>query len=256
MRQIAAFIKKEWMELIRTGKGILLLILFMIFGIMNPAIAKLTPWLFEMLGDTLAEQGMVIQEIKIDAMTSWQQYYKNLSMELFVIVILFCGILTREYQKGTLINMLTKGLLRWKVIIAKGITMFLVWTICYYLCFGITYGYNAYFWDNSIASHVWFGGFNSYLFGLWMLSIILAGSVLVNSGYVSLLITLGLYALTSMLSMIPVLEQYLPSRLSSGYGLLSGMYQVADFIPAVGITLGLIVLNIIVSIVGFNRKRL
>lgn len=256
MRQITAFIRKEWMELLRTGKGVLLLVLFVIFGIMNPAMAKLTPWMFEMLGDSLAEQGMVIQEIKVDAMTSWQQYYKNMSMELFVIVILFCGILTREYQKGTLINMLTKGLARWKVIIAKGMTMFLAWTICYYVCFGLTYGYNAYFWDNGIASHVWFGGIGAYLFGIWMLSIILVSSVFVNSGYISLLITFVMFALTSMLSMVPVLDKLLPSRLTSGYELLAGTYQVVDFIPAVGITLGLVIFNIIVAIIRFNRKRL
>ena len=48
MTQLMAFIKKEWMELLRTGKFIIIVILFMIFGVMNPAIAKLTPWLMKM----------------------------------------------------------------------------------------------------------------------------------------------------------------------------------------------------------------
>ncbi len=47
MKQLTAFTKKEFMELIRTGKALLLMILFILFGIMNPAIAKLTPWLLE-----------------------------------------------------------------------------------------------------------------------------------------------------------------------------------------------------------------
>ena len=32
MTQLMAFIKKEWMELLRTGKFIIIVILFMIFG--------------------------------------------------------------------------------------------------------------------------------------------------------------------------------------------------------------------------------
>ncbi len=43
MRQLFAFGKKEWMELVRSGKFLVLLILFCLFGIMNPAVAKLTP---------------------------------------------------------------------------------------------------------------------------------------------------------------------------------------------------------------------
>ena len=41
--QLFAFGKKEWMELVRSGKFLVLLILFCLFGIMNPAVAKLRP---------------------------------------------------------------------------------------------------------------------------------------------------------------------------------------------------------------------
>ena len=53
MTQLMAFIKKEWMELLRTGKFMIIVILFMIFGVMNPAIAKLTPWMMEMYSEEL-----------------------------------------------------------------------------------------------------------------------------------------------------------------------------------------------------------
>ena len=45
MKSLIAFIKKEWMEQVRSGRLLILLILFTLFGIMNPAIAKLTPWM-------------------------------------------------------------------------------------------------------------------------------------------------------------------------------------------------------------------
>lgn len=41
MKQLMAFMKKEFLEQLRTGRVILLLILFCLFGILNPATAKI-----------------------------------------------------------------------------------------------------------------------------------------------------------------------------------------------------------------------
>ena len=123
MKSLYAFVKKESLELIRSGKLVLLVIISCLFGIMNPFIAKITPWLMEMMSDQLAESGMSITTIKVDAITSWTQFYKNVPLLLIIFVIIMSGILTNEYQKGTLINILTKGLERWKVIIAKAMIM-------------------------------------------------------------------------------------------------------------------------------------
>ena len=44
MNGFFAFLKKELFELSRSGKLIIFGFVFVLFGIMNPAIAKLTPW--------------------------------------------------------------------------------------------------------------------------------------------------------------------------------------------------------------------
>lgn len=256
MKQLAAFTKKEFMEIIRTGRAYILLIIFVIFGIMNPAFAKMTPWLFEMLSDSLKKQGITIGNIAVTAMTSWEQYYKNMSMEFIVFVVMFCGILTSEYQKGTLINMLTKGLPRWKVIISKIAAILISWSLCYWMCFGITYAYNAYFWDNSIAKHIAFAATGSYLFGIWLISLIMLCSAFLSSSSAVLLTTGGIYAVTYMLSMIPDVADYLPTKLTSGMALLTGTAGIQDFTSAIIITTVLIVLNGIATVSGFNRKRI
>ncbi|MFQ9452155.1 MAG: ABC transporter permease [[Ruminococcus] lactaris] len=117
----------------------------MIFGIMNPAIAKLTPWMLETLSDSLAEQGMMVTEVTVNALTSWTQFFKNIPIALIVFVFLYSGIFTKEYETNTLILILTKGLSRYKVVFAKFFVMFTMWTIGYLLCFAVTYGYNAFF---------------------------------------------------------------------------------------------------------------
>ena len=68
---------------------------------MNPAIAKLTPWMMESMADSIAETGLVVTAVEVDAMTSWTQFYKNAPMALIVFLLMFAGILTSEYQSGT-----------------------------------------------------------------------------------------------------------------------------------------------------------
>lgn len=256
MKQLVAFTRKEFMEIIRTGKIYILLIIFVIFGIMNPAMAKLTPMIFELLAESMEEQGIIIGNVVVTAITSWEQYYKNAPMEFIVIVVMFGGILTNEYQKGTLINMLTKGLPRWKVIVSKSIAILFTWTLCYWLSFGITYSYNEYFWDNSIASHVFFAASGSYLLGIWLISIIILSSVFLNSGPAVLLTTGAVYVVTNLLSMIPDVADYLPTKLASGMELLTEAAKIEDYYNAIIITVLLIVCSGVVSVLGFDRKKM
>ena len=112
MKPLLAFIKKEYLEAARTGKITILALLFVLFGILNPAIAKMTPWIMEMLSDTLAEDGLIFTDIQVDALTSWTQFFKNLPVALIAFVLIFSDIFTKEYKSGTLLLVLTKGLSR------------------------------------------------------------------------------------------------------------------------------------------------
>lgn len=161
MKQLKAFMRKEFLEQLRTGRLLILVLLFSLFGIMNPTIAKLTPWLMEQI----AKNGMMITGMEINALTSWTQFFKNSSVILIIFLVMFCSILTAEYQKGTLIPVITKGINRWKVLCAKLAVMTSVWTIGYFLSFGITFGCNSCFWDNSIAQNLGFAVFGYYLTG-------------------------------------------------------------------------------------------
>ena len=256
MKQLTAFTKKEFMEITRTGKIYIVVIIFVIFGILNPGIAKLTPWLYEMLSESLKEQGLSIGDIGVTAMTSWEQYYKNMSMEFIVYILMFCGTLTAEYKKGTLINMLTKGLPRWKVIASKFISMIISWSLCYWIGFFVTFGYTAYFWDNSIAEHFVFAAIMSYLFGIWLISLILFFSVFINSSSGVLLATGALYVICNLIGMIPKTAEYLPTKLLSGMALLTKTSSVSDYTNAILITITLIVIAGFIATIGFNKNRM
>ena len=123
-----AFLRKEWMEWNRTGRTMVLLAVFVLFGIMNPAFAKLTPWMMEVMSESLAEAGIVAAAVQVDAMTSWVQFYKNIPLGLIIFVLINSGSFTSEYEKGTLIPVVTKGLSRRKILAAKTVFLFASWT--------------------------------------------------------------------------------------------------------------------------------
>ncbi|MEN6595245.1 MAG: ABC transporter permease [Clostridiaceae bacterium] len=256
MRQFITLIKKEFTELFRTGKAAVLLIVFVIFGIMNPALAKLTPWMLNLMSDSLAEAGVTIGSITVDAMTAWTQYFKNLFMEYVLVLALFCGTLTNECQSGTLVNLLAKGLPRWKVIAAKFFTMLVCWSVCYYLTFGITFGYSAYFWDNSIAQHLGLAAFCSYLLGVWLLALVMLFSAFFRSGMYVLLASGAVYGVSYALGALPALAPYLPARLDGAFGLLAGAMSPGDFSAALIVAAALSVLAVCISIAGFQKKQL
>ena len=254
MIQLMAFVKKEWTEVLRTGKFVMLTVLFIFFGVMNPAIAKLTPWMMEAFSESLKGSGLTVTEAKVDALTSWMQFYKNVPVALIVFLLMFSGILAVEYQKGTLINMITKGLSRWKIVLSKSVVLLFLWSLGYWMCYGITYVYNAYFWDNSIAKDVGFAAFCVYMLGVWLIALMMLMSTLFSAGSAVAVGTGGVFFVLYLFSMLPDLKEYLPSYLMSASGLLSGAGEAGDYTTALLVAAGLTVIQLVVAILVFNRK--
>lgn len=139
MKSLLALMRKEYMEATRTGKIMIIILLFVLFGIMSPAVAKLTPWMMKMLSDSMAESGLIVTNVQVDALTSWTQFFKNIPIALIAFVLIFSDIFTKEYKSGTLLLVLTKGLSRYKVVLAKTVLLLSIWTVGYEICFTITY---------------------------------------------------------------------------------------------------------------------
>lgn len=256
MRSFIAFFKKEFLESFRSGKLILLGILFFAFGVMNPAIAKLTPWIIEILSEDLAQSGMTVTSVTVDALTSWTQFFKNIPMALIAFILIYSSIFTKEYEAGTLVLMLTKGVLRYKVLFAKSSLVMLLWTSGYWLCFAVTYGYNAYFWDNSVATGLMTATVNWWLFGIFALSLTILFSV-ISKNYSGVLLGTGAVVLSSyLLGLLPKISKYAPTALMKSSLLLIGQESAENYIEAVVVTVLLIIFCISVSIPVFNKKQL
>ncbi len=256
MKGMLAFIKKEWLETVRSGRLGILAVVFVILGIMNPAIAKMTPLMVELMTDSLAEMGMNITEVHVDAMTSWTQFFKNIPIGLIAFVLICSNTFTKEYQSGTLVLVLTKGVERYKVVAAKYVIMLLLWTFCYWLCYGITYGYNAYFWDNSVADNLFTTSLNWWLFGLWTITLIVLFSMLARNNTGVLLGTGGTVIAAYLISLFPSVKEYTPAVLMNTASLLSGAEEITVYGKDIAVTIVLCVLSVAASIPVMNKKQL
>lgn len=256
MKSLFAFVKKEFLEQVRSARLLITGALFLLLGIMNPAIAKLTPWLLTTLSDSLAESGMIVTDVTVTALDSWVQFFKNMPIGLIAFVLLQSTIFTKEYQSGTLILSLTKGLERYKVVLSKSIVLFLLWTLNYFLCFGITYVYNAYFWNNSIAQNLLLSAASWWLFGVFTLSLITLFSTLSVSSTGVLAGTGTVVLISYLVGLLPKTKKFLPTLLPNGHALIYGAANIKDYTLSIVITAITSILCFSASILVFNKKQL
>lgn len=254
MKSYIAFTKKEFCENFRTYKFFIMITVFLLFGMMNPITAKITPQLLE----SFMPEGMNITITEPTALDSWAQFFKNVpQMGLIVLVIVFSGIMSNEFSRGTLVNMLTKGLSRKVVIFSKFTMAATVWTFSYVLCFAVTYAYTKYFWSSDGISNLLFSVFCLWLFGILLLAIIMLGGVLFKNNYGSLLFTGGIVVVLTLLNIAPKLQKYNPATLSSSnMALLTNEMTASDFtLPIIMGSIAVIVF-MASAIALFNKKQI
>jgi len=251
-----AMLQKEWMELVRSGRLFSLVVLFTVFGVMNPGIAKLTPWLMEMMAEEMAASGMVITTVEVDALTSWTQFFKNMPMALLAFVVLWGGSLTGELQSGTLTLVVTKGLQRWKIYAAKLGLSILTWTAGIWYCYGITYGYNAYYWDNGIAGGIAEATAAWWLFGFWVIAIMYLFSVIAGTATGTYLGTGMTIAASYLAGLIPKAADYCPTALTGGMAFVNTDSSIGNETATCIVTIVTLLAAVIIAIPVFNRKQI
>ncbi|MDR1432056.1 MAG: ABC transporter permease [Propionibacteriaceae bacterium] len=252
MKAFAVFTKKELTESLRTYRLAVLLAVFALLGIMSPLTAKMLP---DILG-AIDLGGMTLNLPEPTAMDSWTQFFKNVGqMGVLALIIIFSGIMASEFSRGTLVNLLAKGLRRETVILAKFTAATLLWTLAYLLCLGVAASYTAYYWEIELQNApLAFGGM--WLFGELLIALLILGGTLFANFYGSLLLTGGVTAVLSVLGIVPKLAKYNPISLSGGtLALLDGQASAGDFVTAVVICALCVVALLAASLAVFRRKR-
>lgn len=254
MIHFVVFFKKETKESIRTYALLIMAVVFAVLGIMNPLVAKLTPELIP----KLMPEGINITMPEPSSLDSWSQFFKNIQqMGLVVTMLVFSGSLPNEVAKGTLINLLTKGLSRRAVIFAKYAAMAAIWTLSMAISLVVTWTYTIYFFPDGKAQHVLLAAFWLWTFGAFLLAVMLCAATLVVSSYGSLLISGAAVVTLMILNVIPAVQKYNPLSLAGrNMDLVTGNIGPASLVPALIITLVAIPLLILFSAQNFAKNQL
>ena len=73
---------------------------------------------------------------------------------------------------------------------------------------GITYVFNDYFWDNSVAQNLIFSVMCYWVFGIWVIMLMVLFSTLFSSNIGVLAGTGGVVLLFTLLNIIPKIKEY------------------------------------------------
>ena len=255
MKSLLSFTKKEFMEHFRSAKIIILTGVFILFAIINPMIAKFTPVIIEMLSESM-QGGMEITAGEVTAMDSWLQFIKNAPMALIVFMLLESSIFTKEYQKGTLVLTLTKGLKRHTVLISKTFVMLTLWTAEYFMCYGLTYLFNNILWDNTVAENLPFMALSWWILGVMDICLSVLFSVIAKNNILVLAGTGGVILGSYLIGNLPKIGDYMPTLLMNSTPVIYGLEEVSHYIPAIIIAVSISVISVIVSVPIFNKKHI
>ncbi len=254
MRGFMAFIKKELLEQVRTYRLWILLAVFLLFGMMSPLMAKLMPEIFS----SLDMEGVVIQVPEPTVYDAYAQFFKNFTqMGILVVLLVFGGTLSNELSKGTLVNILAKGLPRRTVLLSKYVAAVLVWTAGYALAIATDYGYTVYLFPGEGVTNLFFSLFCLWLFVCFVIALIMLSSTVAPGSFGGLILSAVSLVIMLMLGMVPETEQYNPITLASiNTALLDGTKSISGLTITISITLVLILSCLITSILIFEKKKL
>ncbi|NLD19005.1 MAG: ABC transporter permease [Clostridiales bacterium] len=248
------FIKKELLEHLRNHYILIIPAVFLLLGIMNPLTAKLMPTLLE----NFMPDGVVLQLSEPAAIDSWMQFYKNVpQMGLIVFVILYSGIMSREYSANTLIIPLTRGLPRASIVISKFLTIAVSWTLAFFLCFGVSAAYTAYYWDSDGLSHLMFAAICLWMFGIMLAGLMVLGGVIFSHVYGNLLFIGGLVGAMLLFNIWPKAYKYNPLSLTSeNMNIINGQLQPSEMLIPALIGLAVTAVSFVAALLLFNKKML
>lgn len=254
MRGYYAFVKKELLEQLRTFKWLIVLSVFFLFGMMSPITAKLLPDIMS----GMEIEGMVIVIPDPTQMDAYGQFFKNFTqMGILVVLLVFGGTLSNELVKGTLVNILAKGLPRATVILSKYTAAVILWTIGFLLASLTAYGYTVYLFPDSMVDNLMISMICLWLFGIFILALIFLSSTIAPGNFGGLILSAVAIVAMLMIDIIPKTHHYNPIALASdNLALLSGATDIKDLSSTIIITIILTLGCIIGSIMLFGKKKL
>lgn len=247
-------LRKELLEQWRTYKLLIVAAVLVVFGLISPLLAKLTPELLKAVPNLPPELALVIPAPTLaDAVA---QYVKNMSQfGILLALLMSMGSVAQEKERGTAAMMLTRPVSRETFLLAKFTALALIFAAslvlaalgCWYYTLLL---FQALDWIPFLALN----GLMLVVFLDYIAMTLLCSTLARSQAAAAGLAFCGLVLLGG-LGALPRIGDYLPGRLFSwGTALLIGKADPAW--PALWISLGLILTLLLAAGILFRRQEL
>jgi ABC-2 type transport system permease protein len=213
MTGLAALLRKELHELLRTYRAAVVLAAFVLIGLGSPLTAKLLPRLLSSLA-TDPGGGFELMLIRDPSTTdALFQYQKNLALVPVLVILLAMGSLSGERRRGTAQLVLTKPVSRSAYLLAKLLAPAALYTAGLAAAAG-----GCLLYTRILFGAVDVAGFAllnaCFLLAFWFyLALTLLASALLDSGIAAGGVGLAGFALCSLLASLGRIGRYTPGGL-------------------------------------------
>jgi ABC-2 type transport system permease protein len=244
--------RKEWLELIRSHRLLIVAVVLIFFGLTSPLAAKFIPEIITLtLGADLSK--IIPTPTVLDAIA---QYTKNMGQfGIILALLLTMGAISQEKDKGTAAMMLVKPLPRGAFLGAKFLGLAVMFAISLVIAGIGCYYYTMLLFEAMDIVHWLVLNLFLFMYVLVPVAITLFCSTVTKSQVASAGIALGMIAIGGLLGTITRLGKYLPGELITwGTRLMKG--DTTASWTALGISVGLIVIPLLAAWLIFNRQEL
>lgn len=250
-------IRKEFMQLWRSKMVLVIIGVFVLFGIASPLLAYFMPQIFGSIEGAEMFKDLIPQPTITDSMT---QYIKNISQFGFLIAILVgMGKIAGEKERGLTEMILHKPLPRWAYVVAKFVAQAVVYTAAFLFSGAFAYGYSVYLFGAFSFSA--FAILNSLLL-VWLLcfvAITVLASTLTRSTGTAAGVALGGAVVMLLSAQIPKYGILSPQALMNWVSAIGAQQaaslQTANF-AALGFALVLIIMCMVWAVGALEQQEI
>ncbi len=248
-----AALRKEWLELWRTYRLLMLGVVLVIFGLLSPLIAKYTPEIIKLIPNGEAIAQLIPTPTVIDAVT---QYIKNIGQfGVILALLLTMGAVAQEKDKGTAAMMLVKPLPRATFLVAKFTSLALMFAVTIAIAGAACYYYTwLLFGALDLPNWLALNGL-MLVYMLVYVALTLFCSVVTQSQAAAGGLALSLLFILGLIGAIPGLNETMPGQLLAwGAGLMAG--KADAFWPSLWVSAGIIIVALIGAKLIFEKQEL
>jgi ABC-2 type transport system permease protein len=251
---LRTLLAKEFREQWRTWKLIVFLAVFLITGIISPVLAKYTPELLKMVPNLPAGlAGMIPTPTMADSVA---QYLKNTEQfGILLVILLTMGVVAQEKERGTAAMLLTKPVRRSAVILSKwmvGMTILLAGLLADGLA---CLAYTAVLFEPIPFTSFWILNLLLFVYLGVTLTVALMASTLARTQAIAAAGAFGGLIVLIILGSLPRVSDFMPGQLVN-WGVSLIMKGDVSAWPALGVSVGIIVLALVIACLRFEREEI